>query len=202
MGRKELKAQLEEVKAKIKTNSKDAHFADALISELLSLKGQIDIEPTIVHILTSDIVDQLEGNTFSMIETKQGDAIYKVKGGYTIIADGARMSSLADTIKHYIRHHKEMDNMEGEELELAKLELEAVAHVLNTPMFAFSDIDLAYKIATDVVKWMSSTYEELVNKDLQPEDREADAIYEDGMRAADDLVNIMKETEIPDGKKS
>ena len=39
----QLQQKLKEVKAKIKTNSKDAHFAEALIDELVGLQKQADI---------------------------------------------------------------------------------------------------------------------------------------------------------------
>ena len=92
-----LKQKLEETKAKIKSNSKDAHFADSLISDLLSIKGQLEHEPTLVHIAEVDIVSRFDGAHFEMCVTKDGTAVYRTRGGYTIVADYG-LTSLNSTI--------------------------------------------------------------------------------------------------------
>ena len=46
MDKKILKERLDDLVNQIKTNSKDAHFAKKLIDDLLSVKGQMMVEPT------------------------------------------------------------------------------------------------------------------------------------------------------------
>lgn len=192
MDKETLKQRLDEVKAKIKVNSKDAHFADMLIDELLSLKGQLGIEPTIVHIPTADVVKSLKGETFEMSVTKKGDAIYHVYGGYTLIADGARMRSLAGTIADYVANQDLVRDLDENERELYDLDMSATAYVLNIPMMAFSDQDLKFDLASKMVEWLRKTYEDAMSKPLQEETPELDATFEDAAKAIEEIKTETK----------
>lgn len=193
MDKKELTKKLNDVKKRIKANSKDVHFAETLIDEVLSLKGQLGIEPTIVHIPTDDVVKTLKGDTFEMSLTKHGDAIYHVYGGYTLIADGQRMLSLANTIADYIINQDLVKDLDDKERELYDLDLSATAYVLNIPMFAFSDPDLKYDLASKIVSWFRETYEKVMEQPLQEETREQDVAFEDAAKAIDNMKASIKE---------
>lgn len=193
MDKKELNKKLNDVKKKIKANSKDAHFAEALIDEALSLKGQLCVEPTIVHIPIEDVVKSFKGDTFEMSVTKHGDAIYHVYGGYTIIADGNRMRSLAKTLTEYIMHEDIVDKLNEKEKEAFIIDMEATANVLNIPMIAFSDVDLKYELATVVVKYMRELYQTALDAELQEETREQDVVFEDATKAHEYIKNAVKE---------
>lgn len=193
MDKKELNKKLNDVKKKIKANSKDVHFAEALIDEALSLKGQLGIEPTIVHIPTEDVVKTLKGDTFEMSVTKHGDAIYHVYGGYTLIADGQRMRSLANTIADYIINQDLVKDLDDKEKEMYYLDLSATAYVLNIPMIAFSDADLKYDLASKIVTWLRETYEKAMEQPLQEETREQDVAFESAAKAIEDVKKSVKE---------
>ena len=85
MGKKEIKAKIDDIKAQIKSNSKDVHFAEKLIGDLLSLKGQYEHQPTMVNVAMDDIIGTLEGNTFTIYKTKSGDTGFHLKAGYDIV---------------------------------------------------------------------------------------------------------------------
>lgn len=188
-----LKEKLEDVKAKIKANSKDAHYADSLISSLLSLKGQIEHEPTIAYVPLKDVVDQLDDDTYKMVVTKSGVAVFHVYGGYTVIAD-PRMVSLNHAIRYYIEKNKTKDELTAEEAVDAELDLSAARFLLSAPMYAFADDGLRYSIATDIIKWINSTADELMNQPLQDEDAEADAKFEDGAKAASLMSDMLQDS--------
>lgn len=192
MGKDTLKNKLNEVRAKIKSNSKDAHFADTLLDELLSIKGQIDVEPTLVYLKTSDIAKEIDGETFTMAIMKNGDAVYHVKGGYTIVADGTRMFGLAQTIKDYVENKELVPTLTKEERELYDIDLSATTYVLNVPMFAFSDQDLKFDIATMCLKWINDTYDKYINEPLQEETPELDAEFEDAAIALETIKDELK----------
>lgn len=193
MNKEDLKKRLEETKAKIKSNSKDAHFADALISDLLSLKGQLEHEPTLVHIAIDDIADSFDGEHFEMAVTKDGTAIYRTRGGYTLIAD-PRIVGLNATIQGFIAISKPGAPIPDDEKELLDLELNANAHVLNIPMIAFGDSAFKFDLATMVVKYLRETYENAINAPLQEEDKEADRVYEEGVKASINISDELKKT--------
>ena len=188
-----MKSKLTELKAKIKTNSKDAHFADALIEELLSVKGQIDVEPTLAYVPINDIVDKLEGDTFTMAVLKNGDAVYHLKGGYTIVADGARMYGLAQTIKNHIEDSKTYDTLSDEQREMYDIDSSATTYILNCPTFAFSDQTMKYDIATTIIKRLNAMYETALNADLQAEDKVADAAFENAAIALENIKSELNE---------
>lgn len=193
MDKKTLNRKIGAVKKKIKANSKDAHFADTLIDELLSLKGQVDVEPTLVHIPVADVAKSLKGDTFEMSITKHGDAIYHVYGGYTLIADGQRMRSLANTIADYIINQDLVKDLDDKEKEMYDLDLSATAYVLNIPMIAFSDADLKYDLASKIVTWLREAYEKAMEQPLQEETREQDVAFEDATKALEELKASVKE---------
>lgn len=192
MGKEELKSKLKELQAQFKANSKDAHFAQTLWDEIMSVKGQLDVEPSLVHIAIDDIVSELEGDTFTMAVTKNGDAVYHVKGGYTIIADGCRMVSLAETIKGYIEHKNIVETLDEADRELYDLDLSATSYVLNVPMFAFSDPELKYDIATICIQHLRKVYDEAMNAPLQDETPEENKAFEDATLALETLKDELK----------
>lgn len=186
-----LKQKLEETKAKIKSNSKDAHFADSLISDLLSIKGQIEHEPTLVHIAEASIVDRFDGAHFEMCVTKDGTAVYRTRGGYTIVADYG-LSSLNKTISNFITLAKNEVKLSDDEMEAVLLDLDANAHVLNIPMLAFSDMDFKFELAKMVINFLRDTYDKAMNATLQDETPEENKIFKDGITAINDTVNDLK----------
>lgn len=189
-----LKSKLNELKTKIKTNSKDAHFAETLLDELLSIKGQIDVEPTLVHVPLADVDRELDGETFKMAVLKNGDAVYHVRGGYTLIADGSRMFALAQTIKDYVDSKDLLGELTDEEREMYELDMSASTYILNLPMYAFTDQDFKYDIATMCIKWLRESYDKALEEPLQEEDKELDDSFEDAAIALEDIKDGLKKT--------
>lgn len=193
MNKTELKKKLEETKAKLKTNSKDQHFADALISDLLSIKGQLDHEPTLAHIPLSDVEAQLKGDTFEMSITKSGDAVYHTYGGYTIIAS-PRLASLNGTIKSYVLGQEYLSDLTEDERNIYDLNLSATNQLLSAPAYAFCDEDLAFDISKLIIEWVKKSYDELMSKPLQPENGDTQVKWEDATKAVDDISKTLNKS--------
>lgn len=187
-----MKQKLEETKAKLKANSKDAHFADTLISDLLSLKGQIEHEPTLVHVALDDIQKEFKGDTYEMGITKDGQAIYHVYGGYTIVVD-PRMIGLHEELCRFLNLEDNTEEYTEEERDLILTDREVSAWVLSAPMYAFSSIDLKYKIATDIVEWLNAQTQEMLNAELQPEDASKNAEFEGAVNEINAFNEMVQE---------
>lgn len=181
---------LEETKAKIRTNSKDAHFADALISDLLSIKGQLDHEPTLIHIPISDVTESIDSGPYEASITKDGTAIYHAKGGYTVIAD-YRMAGLNYGIRGLITGITDVDSITDEEREAVDLDLSASAYVISIPVIAFSDPEFKLDMATAVVKYLNKTYDKAINAPLQEDDMKLNKEFEDAIIGSIDVSDTM-----------
>jgi hypothetical protein len=175
----------------LKANSKDAHFADALISDLLSLKGQLEHQPTLVHIAEDDVASRFDGAHFEMCVTNDGTAVYRTRGGYTIVADYG-LTSLNRTIRNFISLSKNEVKLSDEEMEAVLLDLDANAHVLNIPMLAFSDINFKFELAKMVINFLRETYDEAMNTPLQDETPEENKVFKDGITAIHNTVDELK----------
>ena len=183
--KKELRDELRILINQIKTNSKDAHYADKLLADLLSVKGQLMIEPTELDCGTKE--DEWETDTYRVTLTNRG-ALYHEKGGYSIFVPPA-MKSLYDTLADIVVNKDKYANLEGEEKESYETALSAVAYCLALPKFVFSDGDFTYKIATMVVEFIKKEYDRLMNEELQEENVDKDREWKETV----DAVNTIKE---------
>lgn len=99
MGKEELKKQLDEVVVQIKTNSKDAKFADKLVDKLLSLKGQIDVEPAWCHFPVTDKDEVIDtGGAYKIVRNNHGVNFHITGFDFTLLKDGSNVS-----IKNYLK---------------------------------------------------------------------------------------------------
>lgn len=178
-----MKQKLEDTKAKLKANSKDAHFADSLISDLASICGQIAHQPTVVHYELSDVEGSISGNTFELNIMKDGTAIYHVYGGYTIIAD-VRSKSLNMALKMMYECAK--NGCDDDDATL----VDAMGHVLSLPMVAFCDKALTYQLATTMLEWVNGLQESYIAPDLQDEEPDATSEIADNL----EFRSVLKDT--------
>lgn len=189
MEKAELKERLDKIVCQIKANSKDAHFANKLIDEALSLKGQLGIDPTLVYIPVDSVVESIEGNTFTMYTTTNGEAVYHVYGGYTVIAD-ARSRTLNGTIRDLINMVKNAPDKNDEDKKNYDIILDAACRVLNIPYIAFSDGDFMLDVAKLYVEKEKAIYEKYMAVELQEPTPEADAEFEEATKT---MVEMEKE---------
>jgi hypothetical protein len=189
MDKSELKKKLDEVKNLILTNSKDAHWTKNALDELLSLKGQLDHEPTIVHTPISKIERTVKGDTFELHEMKDGTAIYHVYGGYTVVVD-SRMSALNNAMKEYIALMSDYSNLSEEEQTNVKLSLSAFGYIMSCPLFAFTSEEFTFDMASKIVEFLRESAESLLNEELKDEtseDVELNSRFKDATMALEEL---------------
>lgn len=178
MDRNEIKAKIEEVKAQLKSNSKDAHFAEKLIGDLLSLKGQYEHQPTMVHVAMDDILGTLEGNTFTIYKTKSGDTGFHLKAGYDIVVRPT-VESMNKSLATFVDYQKEMDSLSEKEREWYEQDLVATQFCLTIPMYAFADMNFKYKVANMFADYMLEIQNKLLdNVVLQDETPEENKAFE------------------------
>lgn len=187
MDKKEIKAKIDEVKAQIKANSKDAHFAEKLIGDLLSLKGQYEHQPTMVNVAMDDIVDTLEGNTFTIYKTKSGDTGFHLKAGYDIVVRPT-VESLNKSLASFVDYQKDIEKLSEEEQEYYKSDLLATQFCLTIPMYAFADMDFKFKVANMFMDYMRKVQTDLLdNVELQEETPEENKRFEEAAKGLEEI---------------
>lgn len=187
MDKQELKEKLNDVVAKIKVNSKDQHYADTLVKQLLSLKGQIDVEPTLIHLPSDDIVQKMESDTFRIAVLKSGEAVYHLKGGMDIVVQ-PKAHSLYEFLTGIVSIQDEMEKLSDEERNLILQDVTASTYVLNIPFIAFGDLDFKYKLANDVIDYLVSLQDKYVdNAELQDETPDKNSLFEEAVMALEEL---------------
>lgn len=185
MDKNELTTKLEEVKNLIKTNSKDAHYAETLISELLSVHGQLKHEPTLVHVPLKDIEKEADGETFVMATTKDGKAIYHTRGGYTIVADST-YSSLFYTIYNLIDYINGTVELDEETKNILEADTIATSYILNIPMYVMDDFEYKASLFENVLHYLTKRVED-AEKELQDETPDENREFQNAVEALNAL---------------
>lgn len=176
MEKKELKMQIDEVVKKIKANSKDAHFAQELTDELLSLKGQYDVEPTRVCVEDKDVIKEYDFDSLRFLRCKNC-IVFQDKGGFTSVIS-PRMVALYTHLNVFLDMKDRYETLsEGEKPVYERL-YTATVWVLNTPVFATCSDKMFFGIAADVINHFQEYVDEAKNAPLKDEEAEEDAKFE------------------------
>lgn len=181
------------------------------IESLLSLKGQIDIEPMRFHIPEADVIHEHAEDTFYIAETASS-AIFHTYGGYTLIADSRNANSLYMTLRElaeYMEDQKEYidkrfgDILEAErkirdsemtDFDIAEFRKSVEQSVgtdyivkefmLKLPWWCFCDISATYNIAETAYKTFSTLLENS-SKELTKEDVDSNELFREIVMSAD-----------------
>lgn len=191
MKKETLQKKLKECKEQLKANSKDVHFASNLIDRMLSYKGQLGVEPIAFDCGTPLEGQEFKGETFEIVRTTKG-IVYKVYGGYVIFVE-PQNKALYDTLSFYIDNQEEYSKLDSEAKELHNIELSAIAYCLNVPLFAFTSSELAYGLATMIIDHLRKTFDELMEKPLQPESVEEDREFKEATLGLEELKKAISE---------
>jgi len=192
MKKETLEKKLKECKEQLKANSKDAHFASNLIDRMLSYKGQLGVEP--IELDCGKKVDEWGGETFRLTKTDKG-ILYHQFGGYSIFVT-PNNKALYETLCDYIDHKEEYEKLEGELKEQFDLQLSAITYCLSVPLYVFSDSKFTFKIAIDVIDFLKSTFNSLMNEPLKDETPQQDTEFKEATLGLEALKEeIAKEGE-------
>lgn len=191
MDKKVLKERLDELVRQIKLNSKDAHFADKLISDLLSVKGQMGIEP--IALDCGKEVDEWRGETFRITLTDKG-VLYHEYGGYSVFVTPNNVA-LYDVLSDLVVNKEEYAELEGESRENFESLLTIIAYNVSLPRVSFLDKDYPQEIALKTMEFLRKMYDDLMSKELQDETPTADAEFKEATLALEGLKESAKDGE-------
>ena len=190
---KEKTDRIGEVINLIKANSKDAHFAQTLIDELMTLRKEDVLNgQSLMDIKMSDIVKRHDGDMWGMFYTRNGDAIFKTKGGYTIVCS-SMFNALNTTIKDTIDYlNGEIDGeLTDEEKDLMENDVIMTTWCMNLPLHACADISFKYDLTKMFMDYIER--QTAMSSELRKEDVDADKDFEKTIKALKDTTEIIGE---------
>lgn len=188
MEKQELKDQLSLLVERIKANSKDAHFAKSLIDDLLSVKGQMTVEPT--ELDCGNKVDEYKGSSYRITLTTKG-VLYHEYGGYNIFVT-PNIKGIYDILADIVTNKDKYAGYDGEDKERITLAQSAVVWVLQSPKVALTNETLTYEIASSIVAHVQKIADEAFGQDLQDEDVEKDEMFRSATVAMESIKDEMK----------
>lgn len=176
MNKKELKKQIDEVVSQIKTNSKDAKFADSLIDKLLSLKGQYDVEPTRVCVEEKDVVKEYDFESVRYIRCKSC-IIFQAKGGMSVVVSH-RMTALFEHLNVLLDMKDRYESLTDEEKLTYETLYSATTFILELPIFATCDDEFFVGISSDIINRLNRLTEKNLEEPLKEETHKENAEFE------------------------
>lgn len=192
--KEEIRKKIDEVNNLIKANSKNAHHAEKLIDELLSLDREKRHEATLVHIPMDNVSKTFKGDTFELCYTKQGEAVYRTFGGYTVICSSP-FNALNATIENAIDYlnGEIQEELTDEQKQLIEDDITATSWVLNLPLHACSDLEFKYDLTSKFIEFITKLQEKSNTDEPQEETYEQDAQFKDAMIGMENVKEIIGE---------
>lgn len=181
----QLQQKLKEVKAKIKTNSKDAHFADALIDELVGLQKQADVEPVELIVPSSEVEHTYQiDDVTTLIKTPKG-YLYK-HGGLSYIWVPFGLNTLWQTMN-------ELDEILGKEerTEEEDVTISMINRMMQWHTVAFYDAETLIDSANASVKILNDTLARYKER-ISPKETEGDIKSNVEFSNASDAIDSLK----------
>lgn len=185
-----LKKEIKEVSIKLKSICNDAKFADELIDKLLSLKGQYDIEPTLVHVPIESVIETYDYGHFRLYRTEKG-IVFHMAGMYQLIPP--MMQTLYGQLEWLLDQKDNLLLLNEQQREMYDAIFGATMVILMNPGICFSNEEYYIDIATYITSKQNALFEKLLNKDLQPEDAVADTEFNEKVEFVEQLKEDAKE---------
>lgn len=186
MEKQELKNKIEEVVNQIKTNSKDAKFADSLIDKLLSLKGQADVEPMRLYVPEKDVIKEYDNDSIRFVRCK-GCIVFQAKGGFSVVVKPT-MEGLYKHLEVILDMKDKYDELTEDQKKTYDFLYLATTQILQLGIFATCDDEFFFGIAEDIVKRFQTMTEKSLSADLQDETHKENAEFENNMDLANQVL--------------
>lgn len=191
MDKKVLNERLNELIRQIRLNSKDAHFAEKLTNDLLSVHRQKLTEKSYVFDLGPELY-KIEKGSFYISKHEKG-VLFHVYNSFDMVIPVSN-NSLYGTLNAILEErNNEYDKMSDEDKQDHDTFVEVVGIILAMPLNILNDTEFAIDIATQVMKRTNEMYEKAINTELQSETVELDADFKQMILATEELKDVLSE---------
>lgn len=188
-----MEAQLKEKQDKLikqlLSNAKDAKWAEQQVRDILSIQRQLDVEAVELIVPTKEVKATFNADAYTVSKTTRG-ILFAAKGGMSTFVD-MRMQSLYLMLE-LVYFGENIYESESD----ASAWREAVATIMQAPIFASLGDKALFDIATFIVKSFRENAEQYLEVPVQPEtqeDIEANIAHEQ----ANEALNILAEAPVP-----
>ena len=179
-------SEIETTINQIKTNSKDAKFADKLIDKLMSLKGQYDLEPTRLYVPEKDVIKEYDNDNLRIVRCNDC-IIWQHKGGFTFVVKPT-MRALYEYIDGMLAMKDNYESLSDDLRQLYEASYFGMSLILQAPMFAVADDEFFVDLATFIGEGVKKVSDKLLNHPLQEETPIENAEFETKMEVANELL--------------
>ena len=166
MENKELKKKLQEAKAQIIAQSKDAHYTKQLISKILSYKGQLGIEPASVFV-PADIESEIKQSAYHIFRTNSyvmvdkegkdinmlGQIVFKVRG-LAIVIDPI-LNAYYFPFNTLLDAHDHFEELDEDMKKNYQILLDHTIIMCQAITLVFSDTKLLEEVLNPIIKYIN-----------------------------------------------
>ena len=178
--------------------SKDAHFAESLIEDILNLKAQMCVEATELYVREKDVIEVLDFDSVCFKICTTG-ILFHAKSGYTTWIE-PRCRALFGEIVEMLKAKKEIlalseeerKSLDSEELEMKEQFFNAWVHTLEMPVAASVSTKILFDTASAFLKSFREENDRMLNQPLH-EDNVQDLIENSNAQQAEELLDGLAE---------
>lgn len=187
-----IKKSIKETVEKLKGICNDAKFADVLIDKLLSLKGQLDVEATLVNIPVESIIEEFDYGSFQLIRTEQG-ILFKMAGMRQLVTPV--MQTLYGQLDYLLENKKMYITFDEETKKVYDYLFSATMAILKAPTICFIEDGYWNELALFITQKQNQLFDRLLGEELKPEDEVANAMFNRDVEFKEKLKEEAKEYE-------
>ena len=204
MENKELKKKLQEAKAQIIAQSKDAHYTKQLISKILSYKGQLGIEPASVFV-PADIESEIKQSAYHIFRTNSyvmvdkegkdinmlGQIVFKVRG-LAIVIDPI-LNAYYFPFNTLLDAHDHFEELDEDMKKNYQILLDHTIIMCQAITLVFSDTKLLEEVLNPIIKYLNNQMEKAEDVDNLPNDNTiANKEFKESTLATEELKNELE----------
>ena len=193
-----MKKKLQEKTKQLTAISKDAHFAESLIEDILSIKAQMCVEATELYVREKDVIEVFDFDSVCFKVCTTG-ILFHAKSGYTAWIE-PRCRALFGEIVEMLKAKKEIlalseeerKNFDAEELDMREQFFNAWVHTLEMPVAASVSPKILFETATAFLKSFREETDRMLKQPLHEENVQ-DLIDNSNVQQAEVLLDGIAE---------
>lgn len=187
MDKEKIKTEIEGITSKIVELSTDKDLTEKLISDVISLKGQYDIEPMRIHVREKDVIKEYNMDNIRIIRCRNC-IIWQFKGGYEVIVK-SRMTSLYEFMDGLLDLKDKYETLDESMRKVYDASFFGISTYLLLPLYGVTDD----KFFHDTAIYLSDNLEKLFNKLLNGPLKDEETKENDAFENERDAFDVIQE---------